>query len=169
MRPDPRPRIEALFVHGMGRSPLSGWPMLQQLRRAGVETSTFGYVAGMESFSRITERLASRLLALAERGEYVLVGHSLGGVLLRAALKSMPAGTRQPRHVFLLGSPVEASRLAQRLRANLAYRLLTGECGQLLGSTNWMRRARSGAGPDDEHRRRARLCRRARTVRRRTQ
>ncbi len=40
-----RPReevMQALFVHGMGRSPLSGLPLLVQLRRAGVLTSTFG-------------------------------------------------------------------------------------------------------------------------------
>lgn len=130
--------MEALFVHGMGRSPLSGWPLLRRLRRAGIRGSTFGYLASTESFARAKDRLVPRIAALAARDEYVLIGHSLGGVLLRAALNCLPPATRQPRHVFLLGSPVTASRLAQRLRHNAAYRLLTGDCGQLLASSERM-------------------------------
>ena len=130
--------MHALFVHGMGRTPLSGLPLLWQLRRAGIKTGTFGYFAGAESFSRISERLAVKVVALAARNDYVLIGHSLGGVLIRAVVNSLPSGTRQPSHVFLLGSPIQASRLAQRLQNNLAYRLLTRDCGQLLGSSSRM-------------------------------
>jgi pimeloyl-ACP methyl ester carboxylesterase len=130
--------VEALFVHGMGRSPLSAWPLLRRLERAGVKCSTFGYLASAESFVRITERLASRVAALAARGEYILIGHSLGGVLLRATLSNLPPDTKQPHRLFLLGSPIAASRLAHRMRGNLAYRLFTGECGQLLSSAQRM-------------------------------
>jgi len=98
--------MQALFIHGMGRSPLSGWPMLQRLRRAGLKTPCFGYSANLDDFSDIVDRLASRMEKLAAEGDYVLIAHSLGGVLLRAALQSLPAATRQPRHVFLLGSPL---------------------------------------------------------------
>ena len=126
--------MQALFVHGMGRSPLSGWPLLRQLRRAGLDTSTFGYAVSLEDFARIRKRLASRLLALAAQGSYVLIGHSLGGVLLRAAVNSLPPGTPQPDRMFLLGVPVHPARLAQKLGRNPLYRVLTRDCGQLLGS-----------------------------------
>ena len=43
-----------------------------------------------------------------------------------------------PLRVFLLGSPVQASRLARRLGRNALYRLFTGDCGQLLGSDERM-------------------------------
>ena len=132
------PALHALFVHGMGRSPLSGWPMLWHLRRAGVQTGTFGYATSIESFPAITGRLASRISRLAEQGDYVLIGHSLGGVLLRAALNALPPGTRQPRRVFLLGSPIGASRLAKLLHDHPLYRLLTRDCGQLLASEQRM-------------------------------
>lgn len=124
--------MQLLFIHGMGRSPLSGWPLLRQLQRAGFAPSTFGYMASLDDFSTITARLASRVAKLAAQGDYILIGHSLGGVLLRAALNKLPPEVRRPRHVFLLGSPVRPARLAQRLRHKLLYRLATGDCGQLL-------------------------------------
>jgi len=126
--------MRILFVHGMGRSPLSGWPMLRQLKRAGLVTTCFAYATSLESFSAITTRLTARIRQLASQGEYALIGHSLGGVLIRAALDALPPGTRQPGRVFLLGSPLRASRLAQSLQGNLLYRMLTRDCGQLLAS-----------------------------------
>jgi len=130
--------MQVLFVHGMGRSPLSGWPMLLQLKRAGLKTATFGYAVTLEDFPAIKKRLVAKILVLAAQGEYVLVGHSLGGVLLRAALNTLPSGTRLPRHLFLLGSPQQPARLAQKLHKNPVYRAFTRDCGQLLGSPSRM-------------------------------
>ena len=78
--------MQALFVHGMGRSPASGWALLRRLRRAGLATHTFGHLVSSESFATIVARLAMRLTQIADAGDYVLIGHSLGGVLLREAL-----------------------------------------------------------------------------------
>ncbi|MFZ2652659.1 MAG: alpha/beta fold hydrolase [Burkholderiaceae bacterium] len=130
--------VQALFVHGMGRSPISGWPLLWHLRRAGLKPRSFGYLVSLEDFAAIERRLAAKIARLASREDYVLIGHSLGGVLIRAAVNSLPDATRRPRHIFLLGSPHRASRLAQRLGRNPVYRLLTRDCGQLLGSTQRM-------------------------------
>lgn len=135
--------VRVLFVHGMGRTPASGWPLLWQLRRAGLATATFGYMASMEDFAAVAKRLALKIAAIAQREEYVVVGHSLGGVLARAALNALPPQTRAPRHLFLLGSPVRPSRLAGKLRANPLFRVLTRDCGQLLGSESRM----AGIGP----------------------
>ena len=66
------------------------------------------------------------------------MGHSLGGVLIRAALNSLPEHVNRPRHVFLLGSPIQPSRLALRLKNNLLYRAFAGDCGQLLASSSRM-------------------------------
>ncbi len=130
--------MQALFIHGMGRSPLSGLPVLWQLKRAGLKTSTFGYVVSLEGFLAIRKRLVSKILMLAAQEDYVLIGHSLGGVLLRAAVNSLPPGINPPRRIFLLGSPFQPARLAQKLHGNLIYRVLTRDCGQLLGSPTRM-------------------------------
>lgn len=110
--------------------------MLRRLRRAGLQTSTFAYTVTFEDFSAIRERLAApRIEALAAaQAAYVLVGHSLGGVLLRAAMNTLPADVRLPQQVYLLGSPVQPARMAHRLMDNVFYRAIAGDCGQLLGS-----------------------------------
>lgn len=132
------PTMLVLFVHGMGRTPLSGWPLLRRLRQGGLRTTTFGYSTTFESFNSTKLRLISRLSKLAATESYIVVGHSLGGVLIRAALNSLPKDVSRPRHVFLLGSPIQPSGLALRLKNNLFYRVLAGDCGQLLASSSRM-------------------------------
>lgn len=129
----------------MGRTPLSGWRLLRRLRRAGLKTTTFGYSVAFENFDAIVARLRTRISLLAAADDYIVIGHSLGGVLLRAALNSLPANVRPPRHVYLLGSPILASRIATRLQRNRLFRLLTGDCGQLLGAADRM----NAIGPPD--------------------
>ena len=128
-----RQPLQVMYVHGMGRSPLSGRRMLRRLASAGMSTSSLGYWVSFESFEPIRNRLAERIADLARQGDYVLIGHSLGGVLLRSALAHAMPG-RPPARLFLLGSPFRPSRIATRLANNRVYRLLTGDCGQLLAS-----------------------------------
>lgn len=125
--------MQVLFVHGMGRTPWSGWPMLRRLRQLGWRIEVFGYSTALRSFAQIEARLRERIARVAEQGDYVLVCHSLGGTLARAALAALPAHARAPRHVFLLGSPIQPARLARKLRRHVLYRALTGDCGQMLG------------------------------------
>lgn len=130
--------MHVLFVHGMGRYSVSGWQMLWHLRRAGLKTSTFGYSATTATFNNISLRLAAKIGKILETEELVLVGHSLGGVLLRDAISSLPNDSKMPLHLFLLGSPIQPSRLAKKLASNIFYRSITRDCGQLLGSVQRM-------------------------------
>jgi len=132
-------RMQVLYVHGMGRTPLSGWQMLRRLRKRGISTSTFFYVVTLQDFRSIQAKLRTKIIELANQGDYVLVGHSLGGVVVRSVLASLPPETRMPNRVFLLGSPIRPSRLAAYLRRNWLFRLITRDCGQLLGSEDRMR------------------------------
>jgi hypothetical protein len=126
--------MNALFVHGMGRTGLSWTATLIRFRSKGIKTFVFNYSATLHDFSTIAARLAGKLERVSGQGDYVLIGHSLGGVLLRAALHEVPTGSRMPNKVFLLGSPVVAPRLAQRLGRNPLFRAVTRDCGNLLGS-----------------------------------
>lgn len=91
----------------------------------------FGYVAAWQSIDAMVARLTGRLTRLAD-GEYVVIGHSLGGILLRAALASLPAGVRRPRRLIMLGSPNHSPRLARRFEHALWYRAINGDAGKLL-------------------------------------
>ena len=78
--------MQVILVHGMGRTALSMLRLRRELRHAGHRVSLLGYVAAIEPFARILLRVQERFANIAAGGSYVVVGHSLGGVLARAAL-----------------------------------------------------------------------------------
>ena len=129
--------MRLLLVHGMGRTPLSLARLARFLRRDGHQIERLGYVAAVESFSRIRGRVRHRLEALARSGErYAVIGHSLGGLALRAALGNLAPA---PVCLIMLATPNQSPRLARRLQRFWPYRLLTGESGQLLASETFFR------------------------------
>jgi hypothetical protein len=136
--------MNLLFIHGMGRSSLSAWPLLRMLKIAGIITYTFNYSTMFEDFKSIEKRLIKKLSNL---NDYVVVGHSLGGVLIRSALNNLPKNACLPKHVFLLGSPQKESLLAVKFSSNLLFKLLTTDCGKLLSSSERMSSIKSIAIP----------------------
>ena len=117
----------AILVHGLGRTPLSMLLLAARLRQRGIHCETFGYFAGGATFDGIAERLKARLSKQPEG--YLAVGHSLGGLLLRRAIAQ---GAPPPGHLFLLGTPNGASRLARQLKSKVLFKALAGDSGQLL-------------------------------------
>ena len=130
--------MRILFVHGMGATPFDCLPTFLRLKRLGYKTDTFAYFSSFQSLETIKTRLMKRVTAIASDGQYALVGHSLGGILLRDVLMRLPAGTIPPRHLFLLGSPIVATEINKRLCEYGAYKFLFRECGQLVASDERM-------------------------------
>ena len=122
--------MRLLLVHGMGRTPLSLTRFTRFLKRRGYRPERLGYVAAAESFERIRTRVRRRLEVPALAGEpYAVIGHSLGGLALRAALSGLEPA---PVHLIMLATPNQPPRLASRLHRLWPYRLVCGESGQLL-------------------------------------
>ncbi|MGH7581775.1 MAG: esterase/lipase family protein [Gemmatimonadales bacterium] len=126
-----------LLVHGMGRTPLSMLRLARALRRAGCAPHLFAYFSAWESVDAIVSRLSARLGVLGS-GPYAAVGHSLGGLLLRAAVDRLDPGLRRPDRLIMLGTPNRSPRLARRFRRNWWYRLQNGEAGELLANEDRM-------------------------------
>jgi hypothetical protein len=125
--------MRVLLVHGLGRTPASLWGLSRTIRAAGHDPAFVGYVAAVESFEAIRVRVRRRLEAAAASGApYAAVGHSLGGLLVRAALADWPSALPLPTRLIMLGTPSQSPRLARRLQRFWPYRLAMGEAGQLL-------------------------------------
>ncbi|MEM7759784.1 MAG: alpha/beta hydrolase [Cyanobacteria bacterium P01_A01_bin.40] len=120
--------MKILLIHGLSRTPLSLLGLEQSLQQTGLTTEQFSYFAVTETFDRIVERLRVRLQALADRGAYGIVAHSLGGILARVALGV--GSIALPRHIVMLGTPNQLPRLAPHAWQLLPpFRWWTGQCG----------------------------------------
>ena len=130
--------MNVLFVHGMGRSSFSWIAMRIRFIASGISCSVFDYSVAKQDFSSIVDDLLESIARVSIRGDYIVVGHSLGGVLLRVAIDMLPVEISLPKKLFLLGSPIAPSQLANRLNNFSIFDKLTGDCGNLLGSQEKM-------------------------------
>ena len=122
-----------LLVHGLGRTPLSLFPLAADLRRAGHNTRFLGYYPYLESVPHVVARLAARLRILARSDRPVgLIGHSLGGLLLRLAVAEVPA--LRVHQLVMLGTPNQPPRLGARAWKRLLFRAFTRDCGRFLAT-----------------------------------
>jgi hypothetical protein len=129
--------MHVLLARGLGRTSLSLAGLARSLRKAGHATESFRYVAAIESSGSISARLQSRLRIIAALGQpYAVLGHSLGGLLLRHAITELE---RPPFHLIMLGTPNRPPRLAQRVNRVWPFRLATGEPGRRLADPEFFR------------------------------
>lgn len=124
------PRTQVLLVHGLWRTPICMLSLGRRLRAEGHQARQFAYFSVAESYGRIVNRLAAQLARIAARGPYAVVGYSLGGVLLRAALARLDEP--QPVHFVMLGTPNRAPLLARRLAVFAPFSWAVGESGSKL-------------------------------------
>lgn len=126
--------MRAILVHGMGRTPASQLVLAARLRRAGMRVGLFGY-STIRAFDDTVARLAARVETVVAGEPFILIGHSLGCVLIRATLPSL---TVRPLACFFLAPPNRAARAARHFASNKLYRLFTGESGQHLADERFM-------------------------------
>ena len=74
------------------------------------------------------------MLGLADGGRVDVVTHSMGGIVLRAAVALGVVPAEALHRVVMLAPPNQGSALADRLRDFLVYRLATGPAGQQIGT-----------------------------------
>lgn len=127
--------VQAILIHGMGRTPLSMRPLAAKLRRSGIQTHSFGYSATIEKLEGCRARFKKFIHKKAKDQPYILIGHSLGSVIIRSTLESL---SNKPLACFLLSPPIIACRVAKFVHSNFLYRALTGQMGQLLSDKVFM-------------------------------
>ncbi|MGE0623672.1 MAG: esterase/lipase family protein [Pseudomonadales bacterium] len=126
---------QVVLLHGLGRSEMSMLVLENALAGAGFEVHNLGYPSADESPDALTARITAAIDdCCADNGRTLhLVGHSLGGLLIRAYL-----GARYPANlgrVVLIGTPNHGSELAD-LDAGLLGTLveMAGPTAAMLGT-----------------------------------
>ena len=90
--------MNALLIHGQGRTTNAMRLLGVRLHWRGYQVRYFRYYTRREHFAQIVERLIETIHALPHDQPYALIGHSMGGLLARASLPALAdhAGLTQP-------------------------------------------------------------------------
>lgn len=122
----------AIVVHGLGNWSVCMRDHAKELRQAGYTVVPFDYPSNFASIDDAAADLAGLIADLPPTDRIDLVGHSLGGLVLRATL----ARCKDERlgRVVLLGTPNQGADLARMLKKSFAFRATTGTAGQQLAA-----------------------------------
>lgn len=127
--------MDAILIHGMGRTPLALSILAARLRAAGMHPHLFGYSVTFERWDACVQRYERFIIKRVGNNEYIMIGHSMGTVLTRAVL---PRLAHQPAACFLLTPPTGACKAARYFAPKRWVRLLGGEMAQLLADSGFM-------------------------------
>ena len=120
-----------VLLHGILNDPEIMRRAENALRRAGWAVANLAYPSTrlpLEAHARSASLVAS---ALAESGahEICFVGHSLGGLVARAAMARADADGWRPGRMVLVGSPARGAMVARMLQPLPGYKSFLGPCG----------------------------------------
>ncbi|SCZ50148.1 esterase/lipase family protein [Thiohalomonas denitrificans] len=125
-----------VLVHGLWMTGAEMALLRRRLSRCGYRTYQFRYRSLRRDLSANAHRL-HRFLATVPGDTVHLVGHSLGGLVIRKLFQQFPQ--QRPGRIVTLGTPHNASAVARYLRRFRAGRVLLGRSAQALCSelTPW--------------------------------
>jgi hypothetical protein len=128
-------KMDAILIHGMGRTPIAMSLLAARLQKAGLRPLLFGYSVTFERWDRCLQRLERYITKRVQTDAYIMIGHSLGTVLIRAVL---PRLVYKPVACFFLSPPVQACKAARHFAPHRFAKLLGGEMAQLLADPQFM-------------------------------
>ena len=121
-----------MLLHGLWFSGHILFWLARWLRRRSFNVYTFSYPSVRADLNANAARLA-RFLDTLDADTVHLVGHSLGGILIRALFQHHPQ--QKPGRIVTLGTPHGGSRVARHLSRHVLWRRLMGKgVAQLLAA-----------------------------------
>ena len=113
--PGPADRTPVLFVHGLYHNHTAFYLYLRWFRKWGWQhvkaVNLPGKFRSIQDFGGMLSKEVDEVLTETESNQVDLVGHSMGGLVIRSYLANNP-GTTKVRKVVTLGSPHAGSKLA---------------------------------------------------------
>jgi len=134
-KPAPAGADQVVLLHGLGRTESAMLILENSLAGAGFEVHNIGYPSNDETPDQLVARVSAAINTCCANNERTVhfVGHSLGGLLIRAYLADgLPDNMGR---VVLLGTPNRGSELAD-LEEGLTSTILelAGPTAQMLGT-----------------------------------
>ena len=125
-----------VILHGILNYPGIMNRLATALQQAGWAVANLAYPSTRLSMAAHAMAASRAARALAEDGarEISFVGHSLGGLIARAAIARAAEDGWTPGRLVLIGSPVAGSAMARTLRRLPGYETLLGPCGLSLAA-----------------------------------
>ena len=123
-----------VLVHGLGRSGLAMWRLSQRIESAGYPVCVLDYDSIGETWYQVMEETTNQINHCVEDVERVhFVGHSLGGLVVRAYLHGQPSSMESPKlgEVVLIGTPNKGSEVADYYKDHFLMKY-AGETSQSL-------------------------------------
>lgn len=122
-----------VLLHGIFRTHRSMEGLARHLRKDGFNVLNLGYPSTKHSIDVLAIQLHSRIDSFGkECSRLHFVGYSMGGLLIRAYLKTHPIS--HVGRVVMLGTPNHGSEVADFIGSWWLYRWLYGPAGQQLGT-----------------------------------
>ena len=124
-----------VLLHGLGRTPSAMWMLANRLEDAGYVVVRLGYHSLADSPSAILEDITGQIekCCLEKSPRLHFVGHSLGGLVIRAYLeRSRPENLG---HAVLIGSPSGGTEIVDNLESYRWFQWL-GPTSLALGTDN---------------------------------
>lgn len=127
-----------VLVHGLGRSDWAMWKFEDRLETAGYKVCTLDYPTIGESVDSVMQETSTQINAcIVSAPKIHFVGHSLGGLVIRAYLQNNKTLLEQDRlgEVVLIGTPNKGSELADHFSDSWLMEV-GGEIGRALMTGN---------------------------------
>lgn len=127
--------MDAILIHGMGRTPAAMSLLAVRLRASNIQPHLFGYSVTFERWDECIQRFNNFIGKKVKTKDYIIIGHSLGTVITRAALPSL---SHKPKACFFLAPPTQVSKAARNFAHRRPIQILMGEIGQVLSDKKFM-------------------------------
>ncbi|MEW8470361.1 MAG: alpha/beta fold hydrolase [Candidatus Thiodiazotropha sp.] len=113
-----------VLLHGLGRSNIAMWRLAGRLEDAGYDVQQVGYSSINTTTDEVIADITKQIddCCASEKRIVHFVGHSLGGLLIRAYLQENIL--KQLGNTVLIGTPNKGTEIADQLKGNCLVELL---------------------------------------------
>lgn len=118
--------MKVIILHGLYMHSIVMQPLSRKLRQLGFTTQTITYNTVAIDDNAIFGKLDA---ALSTTESNVLVGHSLGGIIIKRYLASRQPNIGSIGHIVMIGTPIKGASIVDRIR-QLGFSSILGNSPQ---------------------------------------